>query len=185
MGESDYEKALAAATDELSALLRERVRIDDRMAQLTKTIEILRTLLTPAPDDKDLNSWRRVVMEVAADISEAGITDAIRQSFADSTSPLTAPQVRDFLVSRKVDLSQYANPLAVIHNTLARLEKQGEVRRLDLPSGTVYTSKGRSRNALADRVASLEKPPHNFIPTNTPADSIPRAPKPPNWDKKK
>jgi hypothetical protein len=56
----------------------------------------------------------------------------------------------------------------VIHNTLNRLEKQGEVTRFDLPSGTVYAG-------------LKEKPPDvppNFIPPNTPAENWL------NWKKK-
>ena len=52
-------------------------------------------------------------------------------------------------------MAQYANQLAVIHNTLARLEKQGEVT--ELAAGWMLTEKGK----LASRMDALD-----FIGTN-------------------
>ena len=49
--------------------------------------------------------------------------------------PLTAPEIRTGVVNLNVDLSQYVNASAVIHNTLTRLEKQGEVMRVVNPAG--------------------------------------------------
>ncbi len=52
-------------------------------------------------------------------------------------------------------MAQYANQLAVIHNTLARLEKQGEVT--ELAAGWMLTEKGK----LASRMDALD-----YIGTN-------------------
>jgi predicted nucleic acid-binding Zn-ribbon protein len=145
VGRDEYEHAMVAASEEVQELLKERARIDERLSRLKNTIDGLAALLTPSPSENSSASWSGAMAGLMGisfpDISEAGISDAIRQILADSKLPITAPQIRDALTARKVELSQYANPLAVIHNTLTRLEKQGEVIRHDLPSGTVYSGR--------------------------------------------
>jgi hypothetical protein len=69
------------------------------------------------------------------DIRETGITDAIRQVIAESKIPLSPVEIKAALANRGVDLSGYANPGTVIHNTLNRLEKQGELIRVQNPAG--------------------------------------------------
>jgi len=63
-----------------------------------------------------------------------------------------AQDVRTSLADQGFNLSQCANKLAVIHNTLSRLEKQGEV--MQVSSGWVLTDKGK----LASRLDSLDFP---------------------------
>ena len=67
--------------------------------------------------------------------AESGITDAIRQVLSKSKIPLSALEIKSGLENSGVDLSGYANPGAVIHNTLTRLEKQREVVRLQTAAG--------------------------------------------------
>jgi hypothetical protein len=63
------------------------------------------------------------------------------------------PDLRDGLSTHGFNVAQYANKLAVIHNTLSRLERQGEV--IQVPSGWVLTDKGR----LASQMDFLDFPP--------------------------
>jgi len=80
------------------------------------------------------------------------LTSAIRQLLAVSIAPMRPPDVRTALADQGFNLSQYANKLAVIHNTLGRLEKQGEA--LQVSGGWVLTDKGK----LASQMDSLDFP---------------------------
>jgi hypothetical protein len=79
-----------------------------------------------------------------------GVTGAARQILAESTSPLSPPQLRQELTER--GLTRYADKLVLIHNTLLRLEKQGEA--VKLTEGWVITDKGK----LAVQMDALELP---------------------------
>ena len=81
------------------------------------------------------------------------LTSAIRQILAESAVPMRPPDLRDGLINHGFNVAQYANKLAVIHNTLSRLERQGEV--MQVSGGWVLTDKGR----LASQMDSLDFPP--------------------------
>lgn len=135
MSKIDYQKALLAAQSDIQQLLAQRTDIDARIAQLKSTVEHLSALLQEVPKF-DATLWGRI-----SDTSEGlGITDAIRQILQEGKMPFTALQVREALQQSGLDMD-YANTMAVIHNTLNRLEKQGEVVRFDNPSGTIYAAR--------------------------------------------
>jgi hypothetical protein len=142
MNPGDYENALTAASDEIQELLKKRSEIDARINQLKQTVDALAALLTPKISE-DVNPWRNAPLSNLAglmyvpvqDISEIGISDAIRQVIAESKIPLSPVEIKSALASRGVDLSGYANPGTVIHNTLNRLEKQGELMRVQNHAG--------------------------------------------------
>jgi hypothetical protein len=125
MKRNEYLKTLEAVEQETENLLRDRSRIDQRLLQLKTTAESLRALLGIEGLDVKLDGI----------VSDLGITDAIREVLASSKMPLSAPVIKNELLNRGVDLSRYANPAAVIHNTLTRLEKQREVTRVQNPAG--------------------------------------------------
>jgi hypothetical protein len=106
----DYRRALDAACREWEVLARQRVEIDDRLAQLTETIGTLSRLcgLTPTV------AW--------------GLTDACRVVLRTAARPLTPVEVRNKLAAIGFDLTSYANELAAIHTTLKRLNRSGELR---------------------------------------------------------
>jgi len=133
MSFAGYLQTLEAIEQETAKLLETRSRIDHRLSQLKTTADSLRALVGQ-PLDPSLASQMigGLINEVPA---ESGITDAIRQVLSKSKIPLSALEIKSGLENSGVDLSGYANPGAVIHNTLTRLEKQREVVRLQTAAG--------------------------------------------------
>jgi hypothetical protein len=112
----NYRAALEAAAKEYEALGEQRRKIDERLTQLAQTIGTLSRLIGLTPT------------------VPLSITDAVRLAMRAGV-PMTPPQVRDRLLSIGVDLSSYANDLAVIHTVLKRLNEAGEIRIVPHPSG--------------------------------------------------
>jgi hypothetical protein len=113
---ADYRSALDAAIAEYEALGEKRREVDDRLAQLAQTIGTLSRLLGLTPT------------------VPPSITDAVRLALR-SGMPMSPPEVRDRLTAFGVDLSVYANDLAVIHTVLRRLNEAGELRLIPKPGG--------------------------------------------------
>ena len=148
MRKADYRKALHSARAEFEKLLKERAELDNRIIRLKQTITGLVGLC-------ESNSMARRSLNHVLPLPPRfmRLTSAIRQLLAESTSPMRPPALRDGLIKRGFNVAQYANKLAVIHNTLSRLEKQGEVTQV--PEGWTLTDKGR----LASQMDSLDFPP--------------------------
>lgn len=142
MHPADYIAALKAAQSELQEIIRERARLDDRLNQLKKTIDALSALLKDNSDlAKEFSNSYGILVGVeglaASGAGDMGISDAIRQLLIESKAPLTPPEIRNYLSDKGFDFSAYANPLAVIHNTLKRLNKQGEIAGIVGTTGEV------------------------------------------------
>src|ERR1700730_3531939 len=142
MRPADYTAALKAAQSELREIITERARLDDRLNQLKKTIDALSALLkeNPALANGFSNAYGILVgVEglAAPGAGDMGISDAIRQLLIESKAPLTPPEIRNYLSDKGFDFSAYANPMAVIHNTLKRLNKQGEIAGIVGTAGEV------------------------------------------------
>jgi hypothetical protein len=137
-----YENALTAVSDEIQELLKKRSAIDFRLNQLKKIADAYASLMTPPPFDSDQFAAAAAGMlgMSSEDISGAGITDAIRQVLRDSKVPLRPTDIKTALVARGFDISGYANPGTVIHNTLTRLEKQGEITAIQSSFGPSYAA---------------------------------------------
>jgi hypothetical protein len=116
MTSADYRSALQSAIREYEALGEQRREIDSRLAQLAQTIGTLSRLLGLTPT---------VPMS---------ITEAVRLAMRAGV-PMTPLAVRERLLSIGVDLSTYANDLAVIHTVLKRLNEAGELRLMPKPDG--------------------------------------------------
>ena len=116
MTTADYRAALEAAAREYEQLGEERRKIDERLSQLAQTIGTLSRLIGLTPT-VPLN-----------------ITDAVRLAMRAGV-PMTPTEVRDRLLSIGVDLSNYANELAVIHTVLKRLNEAGEIRLIPRAGG--------------------------------------------------
>ncbi len=155
MNDGDFRKALDAANRELADLTQKRTAIDQRMTQLMATVETLTALLQEPPSYTPKAEW-----EAAAEVlSEAGISEAIRHVLLTSKTPMAPPQIRDALAAAGVELQHYANPMSVIHNTLKRLEKQGELLTVKSPSGqtVAYTTRW-----VAESLDPVPEPPPGF-----------------------
>jgi hypothetical protein len=120
MQPADYQKALDAARAEIQEVLAQRTQLDERLNQLKKIVDAISALLEPAPETPGygeiLNEW-----------TDMGISNAIRQILSESSGPMSPVGIRDELIKRGFSLTEYANPLAVIHNTLKRLLMQEEI----------------------------------------------------------
>ena len=114
MTTDNYRAALAAAIHEYEALGEQRRETDARLAQLAQTIGNLSRLLGLTPT------------------VPLSITEAVRLAMRAGV-PLTPVEVRERLQSIGVDLSAYANDLAVVHTVLKRLNAAGELRLIPRP----------------------------------------------------
>jgi hypothetical protein len=130
MRANKYESALQKARSELDHCLKLRGETDLKITRLKATIEALSALCDqqglPVPlllDDEFPKGF--------------GITLTIRRCLSESKTPLSATQIRDALVKTGLDLSGYANKMSVIHNTLRRLQEQGEISIVRKPHGEV------------------------------------------------
>jgi hypothetical protein len=86
---------------------------------LKQTIEGLSALTQEQPTEST---------EVSGELfGETGITGAIRLLLTTANVPLSPIQIRNDLKRHGFDLSDYVNAMTVIHNTLKRLESQGEL----------------------------------------------------------
>jgi hypothetical protein len=132
MNNEIYRKALDEARAEMAETLRMREKIEERLTHLKSTIDVLSALLQEPPKlDQD---------DSPEMLDSVGISEAIRQVLKDADVGLMPNQVKAKLSDAGFDLSKYANPSAVIHNTLKRLETQGEVVQVRDSSGvTAYT----------------------------------------------
>jgi len=131
MAKDDYRRALEAARRELAKVLQDRSELDRRAAELKKTIEGLSALCDEADHPAGLLQ--------GGSLADVGISDAIRAVLRETDNPAMSPtEIRDELKKREVNLEDYASEMTVIHNTLARLERQGEIIKLVNPEGAPY-----------------------------------------------
>jgi hypothetical protein len=146
--DEQYKKAIEAAEKDLQGWFRLRNAADQRIAQLKSAITILNGLLEGPP--------KASPQEVATEeIGDMGITEAVRTVLRTSPGVCATPaDVKEDLIGMKFDLSGYRNPSAVIHNTLKRLDAQGEVVAVDTPSGTGYMLKESTFGAELARYAA-------------------------------
>ena len=59
---------------------------------------------------------------------KVGVTDLARVILKETFFAMTASDLKKSMEARKLDLSRYSNPLAVIHTVLKRLVQSGEVK---------------------------------------------------------
>src|SRR5215831_587568 len=155
MDKTKYRKALDAATGECERLIRERVELDQRIVHLKQTIAGLAGLCgNNSPSEPSVNR----VLPLAPPFMR--LTSAIRQVLAATSAPMRPPDLRTELLNRGLSLAQYGNKLAGIHNTLSRLQRQGEV--IELEAGWALTDKGK----LAFQMDSLELMPVSISDPN-------------------
>lgn len=125
MTQSDYRRALEAASREYEELGARRREIDQRLAELGQTIGTLMRLLGRTPT------------------VPLGLTDAVRMVTRGAGVPLSPTDVRDRLRTIGFDLTKYANELAAVHTILKRLNQAGELRFLPRAGGKHQYAWGR------------------------------------------
>lgn len=137
----DARNPLTILESMLRDLLPRRDSLNREIAGLEQAIEILK----PVYGD-DVASGTEITA-----FAELGITDAVRETLrAVAPNRLTAMQVRDALVKSGFDLSEYSNPMAIIHQVLRRLIDAGQV---------VFVSSPESEKALFEWVFKSTLPP--------------------------
>jgi hypothetical protein len=168
-----FETALKEARKALKEALDDRSAIEHRIVSLKQTIEGLAALCEPEPSGDVVQVGGGLYPE-----SVTSLTDAIRKIFSESNEPmLTPPEVRDALLAMHVDLAKYKQPLVPIHNTLKRLEAQGELvpfrdDRGDLrgyqwisPLARAVAEVGMRRLTLGQRLAAGNKELDDYAKT--------------------
>jgi len=124
MKTKSYDRALYEAKQDLAHLLVQREKIDRKIARLQAVISDLQNLSAELLRKDMERSIERVVKAHL----KLGITDNARVILKETFFPMTAVDLKEKLEAKKLDLSRYSNPLAVIHTVLKRLVKNGEVR---------------------------------------------------------
>ncbi|MBZ5573948.1 MAG: hypothetical protein LAO09_18955 [Acidobacteriia bacterium] len=124
MATTKYRRALYEAKQDLARCLVERQKIDRKVARLQTVVSDLENLCGELEHKSFVTGVERVIK---ANL-KLGITEMTRVILKQTFFPLTATQLQEKLVTEKLQLSRYANPLAVIHTVLKRLVKSGEVR---------------------------------------------------------
>jgi hypothetical protein len=151
-----FELALKEAKKSLTEALEERSAIEQRIVSLKQTIEGLSALCEPQSDEDF------VEVQEGGEPYSFKLTDAIRLVFSGSSEPvLTAPEIRDALVARGINLSKYKQPLVPIHNTLKRLVSQEELVEFRDDAGDLRGYRWIS--PLARAVAEVGTPSRNAI----------------------
>ncbi len=121
----DYKQTLQKARKDLNIALQQRAELDTRITGLKQTIQGLSVLSGEHQGGTD-----QIEDLVDSFIEATGISNGIRRVLSKAPAPMSAPEIRDALLKKteyKLVIEGYANPLSVIHNTLVRLIRQGEV----------------------------------------------------------
>ena len=126
----DYQQVMERSVAEFSDLIRQRRKLDDKIARLQKTVHwCARQLCDSSPQSA-----------VAAPVADAedgpiGFTEAVRQVLLTYRIWLSPVQVRDLLPTIGFDTKTYHEPLPSIHVILKRLVPTGEVIQAKPSSG--------------------------------------------------
>ncbi|HWZ42185.1 MAG TPA: hypothetical protein VNW97_01850 [Candidatus Saccharimonadales bacterium] len=118
MFEDVYKQAFGKAQTDLAHAIQQR---DQWTMEVAKLQQLVKSLATMAAKDH-LES-----MEGAIANPEIGLQEIVFTCIRMSPKPLTPVEVRDQLQVVGYDTSGYANPLAVIHGAINRLEKSGKI----------------------------------------------------------
>jgi|GEM_PF-6065410 len=90
-------------------------------------------------------------------VGRVGLTDAMREIFRCANTELSAPEIRERLVSS--GFAPRSNFLVMIHSTLSRLEKAGEIEKR-LKTGK-WVAVGALRSDASEKQALVLVPAHS------------------------
>lgn len=119
-----FKVALKEARKALEKAYEERKAMELTIFSLKQTINGLAALCEPEP----FEDFVQVNGGNLPDGYSTSLTDAIRRIFMTSHRLVLTPiDVRKFLLSMKVNIDKYKQPMVPIHNVLKRLVAQGEL----------------------------------------------------------
>ncbi len=134
MDASEFQKTYDALTKERRSLIARRDEIETDLNELRARIRNIEKVL-----DNLLPLTDSPLAVLVSDISQLGLTDAIRQVLQSSEDRLSATDVRRTLKEKDYNLSALTAPMASIYKILRRLsEKPDEVQREKEENGSVY-----------------------------------------------
>ncbi|MBZ5525081.1 MAG: hypothetical protein LAP21_22885 [Acidobacteriia bacterium] len=123
MAADTYKAALKKAKNDLSAAIRQRdywtIEIG-RLQQLVKSLAASVEKRSP-----DVNTRRKKFSLNA--LVGVRFTDMVHSIVNSSEEGVSASDVKEQLQNRGYDFSEYSNPMALIHQTLKRLAKDGRI----------------------------------------------------------
>jgi len=108
----------------MARLLVKREKLDARIARVHTVIGDLQSLCA----ERDRKHFEKGVDRVIKANLTLGMTEMSRVILKEGFFPMTAVEVKRDMETRKLDLSRYSNPLAVVHTVLKRLVKNGEAK---------------------------------------------------------
>jgi len=121
MSLTSYRRDLQACKRELADLLRQRQKIDERMARLQPLIGHLEGLCRELGD--------RAAKEHATKVElTTGLTELARVTLQEAYIPLSTRELKQRMEAKGFDFSHYSNPLSSIHVVLQRLVKSRQVK---------------------------------------------------------
>ena len=121
MNLTSYRRDLQARKRELANLLRQRQKIDEKMARLPPLISHLEGLCRELGD--------RAAKERATKVElTTGLTELARVTLEEAFIPLSTSELKQRMEAKGFDFSHYSNPLSSIHVVLQRLVKGCQVK---------------------------------------------------------
>lgn len=146
-----YKQALFAARIEHDALLEryqgllaESQQIENRLKQLSRTIDSLIPLSGEIPSP--------IENIKAGEFEGLGLADACRKVLARQDRFASPVRIRNALKHGEYDLSKHSNPLAAIHSVLKRIVESGEAEMLDVGDSTGYRLKLNISDEAAEEI---------------------------------
>jgi multidrug resistance efflux pump len=119
MTEETYKEALERARLELANALAQR---DSWNLKIVRMQGLVKALSTRVAERENAEEY-----EVEAN-RYVNLMQAIEAIINQENGPMAPLQVREALTNHGYDLSSYANPMAMVHQTLRRLSEQGKIR---------------------------------------------------------
>jgi hypothetical protein len=193
------QEALARARTKLDDLVNQRSKIDREIIDWKRVVDSL-SAVSEEPSDQVPADVRLFADPTLAPLLNLKFTDAIRNVLASVDDYISAPAIRDQLIDLGFNFSKYKQELVPIHNTLKRLEEQGEAQAVKNEQGQTLGYKWISPieralneqqhipNIFAQRMRSLGEPagapidpdklPEPLRGVMHPVDKL-KAPKPP------
>jgi hypothetical protein len=138
----DYKNWLKTAQDRLELLKQQRTGLDVEIAQL----------------EQGIRGFARLAEEPGAwSGPDVGITEGMRQLFRNNRAVAYTPtEVRDELLARGITMDQQ-NPMAVIHQVIARLQERRYIGPISLGGKQRYRFLGRLEEPKTTKITVREK----------------------------